>query len=513
MAGLVRYNFTIDDTSPILFYSPYADVASASGQGDGLHNGWQTWYSGSGFLPNRDAPSPVGESFHLTSAPGASVSLSFYGTGVALYGTTNSSYDVFFDGSFIQNATSFQNVLFSVSDKAPGFYNVSLTAKPDSGDQILSFNNAIVNSAANSSASSTPVYETIDNQNTSAIAYAGDWTPSKTVADIPSSASPAPFHSTTASGASASFNFTGRAVALYGSSTTNHGLYSVNLDGTKHLFNGSSQWLLGNMLLFYQDGLEENTTHSLSITNVGTNALSLNSVQITHFNNTLTSTNRAASKAGIIVGPIIAFLVVASMIGFYIWSKRRAKRRSNGLERRSSVASSIFLPRRFRREHNEQEGDAVTPYVIDMRAPKRDIGPSSDSSSLDLRLTGHLRGMDRVRDEKGLPLPVTSSVPESIRGTEFTASADHRSALSVPVTYLPSELGASRNEGAEPQNNSRLSRGPLPAPENASYMISDDPALVDRILELVAQRIDTQRAEPGGLAPGSGNLPPYPEDL
>lgn len=99
MAGLVQYNFTIDDTSPVLTYSPYgvhfhfldrvyalllltlppADFDSANGRGDGLQNGWQTWYSGSGYLSSADGPTPNGESFHLTSLPGASVSLSFYG--------------------------------------------------------------------------------------------------------------------------------------------------------------------------------------------------------------------------------------------------------------------------------------------------------------------------------------------------------------------------------------------------------------------------------------------------
>lgn len=49
-----------------------------SGDGNGLGLGWQTWYTGSGFNKNEGA-SPVGDSFHLTSLPGASVSLSFYG--------------------------------------------------------------------------------------------------------------------------------------------------------------------------------------------------------------------------------------------------------------------------------------------------------------------------------------------------------------------------------------------------------------------------------------------------
>ena len=66
---------------PIVFAERHylADFASTSGQGDGLQNGWQTWYTGSGYLSDPQGPSPVGESFHLTSLSGASVSLSFFG--------------------------------------------------------------------------------------------------------------------------------------------------------------------------------------------------------------------------------------------------------------------------------------------------------------------------------------------------------------------------------------------------------------------------------------------------
>ncbi|EJD03738.1 uncharacterized protein FOMMEDRAFT_167065 [Fomitiporia mediterranea MF3/22] len=522
MSGLVQYNFTIDDTSPILFYSPYADTGGVIGRGDGLRNAWQTWYTVSGFLPNRDGPSTEGESYHLTSAPGASVSLSFYGTGVVLYGMSNCSYDIIFDGNFIQDATPFQNVLFAASDEAPGFHKVSLIAKPNSNDQILSFNSTVIMSVANSSASSTPVYETIDNQNTSAIAYAGDWSPTVTVPKVPTTASPAPYHDTTVASASASFNFTGRAVALYGSSTSNHGPYTVTLDGTKSLFNGSSQWLLGNMLLFYQDGLEEDSTHSLSIMNVGSdptsNALSLNSVQITHLNDTLAGQantggthSTSKSKVGVIVGPVVAFFVVASMIGFYVRSKRQTKRKP--MRRRSSAASFIFSPRRFCHEHDEHD-DSITPYVADVRDPRRDIGASSESSSLQLRLTGHHHGIGRAKDRKGRPLPIPAGVPQNIRGTDSSASADARSAQSVPVTYLPSELRASRSEGAGSHINSRSLRRSPAASESVSHNISDDPSVVGRIVELVAQRIDAQRVEGSGSAPDSSNqLPPYSEGV
>jgi hypothetical protein len=56
------------------------------------------------------------------------------------------------------------------------------------------------------------------------------------------------------------------------------------LDGKQWTLNGTSQWLLGNMLMFYQDGMDENAGHTLNITNLsGGEALSLNSIIVKQF--------------------------------------------------------------------------------------------------------------------------------------------------------------------------------------------------------------------------------------
>ncbi|KAL5534029.1 hypothetical protein ACEPAG_489 [Sanghuangporus baumii] len=497
MAGLVQYNFnfTIDDTSPVLTYWPYADFKGATGQGDGLQNGWQTWYSASGYLSSPEGPSPLGESFHLTSLPDASVSLSFYGTGVVLYGLTNSSYDVVFDGNLVPNTSLNQGVFFSVSDVEPGTHNVSLIAKPDGEDQILSFNRALVNSVMNTT-SATPTTLTIDNQNTSAISYTGDWTPSKIVSDVPSSGSPTPFHSTTASGASAALNFTGRAVALYGSSTTDHGPYSVTLDGVRQVFNGSSQWLLGNMLLFYQDGLDENSTYSLNLTNLNDgDALTLNSVQITQFSSASgASVNPDAtsgtSRVGAIVGPLIAFIVLAGVIGLYTWTKRRDKCNPRKPERRSSITSSIFLPQRFRCKHNGRE-DPITPYVLDFRRPLTGGTRSSvASSALSVTRWDHAQLNESVHGEKSLPLPdIGIQLLERIQ-------RETPSSPPVPAYPPPAHPPISSSSGLE------------------SSMRSDDPSQIERILELVTRRIDHRPSSISISRDDSSNrLPPYVESV
>lgn len=56
------------------------------------------------------------------------------------------------------------------------------------------------------------------------------------------------------------------------------------LDGKERVLNGSSNWLIGNLLLFYEDGLNETVPHFLNITNLGVNEVfSLNRVDVTQF--------------------------------------------------------------------------------------------------------------------------------------------------------------------------------------------------------------------------------------
>lgn len=51
------------------------------------------------------------------------------------------------------------------------------------------------------------------------------------------------------------------------------------------MLNGTSVWLVGNMLLFYQDGLDEGVQHTLNLMDSSDGQpFSLNSVVVTQFN-------------------------------------------------------------------------------------------------------------------------------------------------------------------------------------------------------------------------------------
>ena len=86
-----QFNFLLDDTSPFYVYKPYGKsdkiiklihifdgYPSANGQGNQTQNGWVQYFSLNGFN-NAGGEDGQGDSSHITSLPGATVSLQFFG--------------------------------------------------------------------------------------------------------------------------------------------------------------------------------------------------------------------------------------------------------------------------------------------------------------------------------------------------------------------------------------------------------------------------------------------------
>ena len=65
----------IDDTSPTIVYTPFADDPT----GPNLTAGWNSFYSETGFTPDPVSGQGVGTSLHVTSADGASLSVRWNG--------------------------------------------------------------------------------------------------------------------------------------------------------------------------------------------------------------------------------------------------------------------------------------------------------------------------------------------------------------------------------------------------------------------------------------------------
>ena len=123
--------------------------------------------------------------------------------------------------------------------------------------------------------------------NTTAMEYEGTWE-TRTVGTIPSPDNPRPFHISKERGASATMNFTGRSVAVYGSMNWGHQRFGVVLDGKETFYNASSVWLLPNPLKYYADGLDETKLHTLKVYEADNDSsFSLSSVVVTQYSTSL----------------------------------------------------------------------------------------------------------------------------------------------------------------------------------------------------------------------------------
>ena len=117
------------------------------------------------------------------------------------------------------------------------------------------------------------------NDTSSRWVFSGDWSElsDPVLASQPSQT----YHVSTTRGNTASISFRGSAVSITGVRNVTNGHYNVTLDGTSTMFDGHSDWL-ETSVLFLQAGLNEETPHSLIITNADDASLAIVGVNITH---------------------------------------------------------------------------------------------------------------------------------------------------------------------------------------------------------------------------------------
>ncbi|KAF9446217.1 hypothetical protein P691DRAFT_674052 [Macrolepiota fuliginosa MF-IS2] len=152
MANTVQ--FSVDDTSPAVAYSPFADTFTFPD----LSAGWNPYFVGTGFLTN---PGQTGNglSQHITSRNNASVSISWHGTSIQLFGNTTSqaTFALTLDGASVQpnqnQTNSTLNLLASLDGLPNTNHSLTLTAHtpevqdpPDSS--LLVFDKAVITTPA-----------------------------------------------------------------------------------------------------------------------------------------------------------------------------------------------------------------------------------------------------------------------------------------------------------------------------------------------------------------------------
>ncbi|EPQ60107.1 hypothetical protein GLOTRDRAFT_123864 [Gloeophyllum trabeum ATCC 11539] len=475
-----QYFFTIDDTSTALTYLPWGEGAGGGG--------WKQYFTGSGYFQAGEDPGAAGQgqTYHVTGDGNSSVSFNFYGTGFTLFGTANCSYQVTVDSqtSDPQQQTS-GDVLYTQPQLNQGMHYVTLTSQiAASSLELLMFDYVTVSNTLPDGAT-TMIPDVIDNSNTTALEYYGNWSVN-TDHQIPNLQHPLPYHETKNEGSGVALTFSGAsAVAVNGTRNYGNWVYSVTLDGQSVASpNGSTWWIIPDALLYYQDGIDPNQTHTLNITNTSAGEnFWLNSITIYKPNSntdvgvgssisssaTSSSTSPASSaaavhhttNAGAIAGGVIGGLAVLAVTIFALWWWLRSPRHAN-------ENKSLDLA--------ESEHDAVM---------SADPFYSDGASTLPVTVVS-ARGMVTTpgnQEKRSLGVePLTSASVRSLPMTPYTA----RSPSFSVTSFRGSETAQAR---------------PLPPPPAAPANLQ--PADVDMLVEMIARRID-----PSGDANRDPALPP-----
>ncbi|KAJ7687414.1 hypothetical protein B0H17DRAFT_687834 [Mycena rosella] len=480
------WNFTLDDTSTFLTYTPYAD-----GSNSGLDKGWEPWYTDSGFI-TQNGEGGQGDSYHLTSLDGAAVTFEFYGTAVYLYGTTNSSYDTSLDNALYAHAAPdpTSDLLLSITDLKEAIHSVTLTARPTSNSQQLAFDRAVISTPLVDN--QTPAELFYDNMDMTALKYTGDW--SQSSADgIPNATVSHPWQETFAAGASVSMDIGAGAVgvSLWGMANWGNWLYTVSIDGgAENQYNCSTFWKVPDALLYYQGGLDPTKNHTVSLTNTTPKMkLALNSIRVYHIdaskigNTTAAPSNSGTSSApvsgpsstgtpsahsgvsaGVIAGPVIGALVILALVGGFFWWRFRRNRV------RASTTQSM----------------TQTDGYSD-RAPHRPLFPPAGYSAA--------TSMTALTHSPSFSAPVTqvSGPPGATVMTWGTApyhddDARSQTAMSSSAySASPPSIYTSSSEGPRVPIGKMRNPTPPPPPPASTGLEAPD---VDRLVELIAQRID-----------------------
>ncbi|KIM92213.1 hypothetical protein PILCRDRAFT_304 [Piloderma croceum F 1598] len=330
------WNYTVQDFSPLLTYAGISE----NSYGSNLNPAWQQFcpFSIPALMPTTVCDL---SSVHTTNVSNASVSLTFYGKSIQLFGnvTGGMGYLVDVDGS-VSTGTPSGQVLASVSGLNTGYHNVTLVAKPSvSGNAAtLRFESAVVTvgtALTRASVNRSIIQDNNDVLQYSSIRPPGWMTYPITLAHPPSNTT---YHqiNPTISG-SITIPFSGDAIFVYGPGWSFHpSTYRVFVDNqppTTLVLNSS---LPGNStglssffdtLLFSQFNLT-GSSHMLTIDNDnGMAQFALDYIEIV----TVTPQHDAIPIVPIIAVPVIVGVIALTVAIFCIVSRRRnARSGTNG---------------------------------------------------------------------------------------------------------------------------------------------------------------------------------------
>ncbi|KAI0634038.1 hypothetical protein C8Q77DRAFT_723656 [Trametes polyzona] len=503
----VSYIMSIEDSSSIINYHPQGD----GGLGDLTQNGWQPFYATSGGFATRGGEAALGSSQHITAFPNASLDFQFYGmwasfsseadavirlpigTSVSLTGIANCSYDVSVDGK----SRSFKakggqsTTLFSQDGLPLDTHTVSLTAHASNGSTFTFERADISRTIANNTQVPKPhVYQST---NTTLIQYSGNWT---VLSDplIPNMQHPAPYFEVSDPQASFSFSFQGVGVAINGSRIWGSYTYEVNLDGVPTTYNASTMWFIGDALLYYQDGLDPHTIHNITVSPVVGDGLKFWLNTVTVFTDdaseaggiaapstpsaTSTGLPQATSEApatssgssktnvGVIVGPVIGGVAFIALLAAFLWYFLRKRR---------EAARVVF------------EREAPEPFV-----PAQAHVPSMPPMTF-------IPGDTKAPLSSGSGSYSREALPVLPMGATLSSQAPSETGQTVSDSPLLQSPGSAHSRTAlVPANATSPTTTQADSPATATAAAAsptDSNAAVDRIIQMLAERIATHPAD------------------
>ncbi|KAH7103326.1 hypothetical protein BKA62DRAFT_696547 [Auriculariales sp. MPI-PUGE-AT-0066] len=338
----VQRSFTLPSHSPTIIYKPYSDTSSPA-------LGWAIWTSRQGF--NKDpGETAEGDILHVSSQAGASFALSFYGSGIRLLGTSNSTFQLILDNHEVP-VTPAEDTLFSIDSLEEMDHTLVLTVTDEDETLHLGFESAVITSSSPALLESS-IYPSFSSD----VSYSGDWTPKS----IPQGT----WQQTTQYQASVSLTFrSARAIAIHSptqlrvrlltSLSVHHWTYGIELDGKAVLppagasaFNASTFYLIRDSILFYKDNLDFSSEHTIKFIHLANEnfwSSTFTSFEVWEVDSSTTtgspndtsptsSTTAAGSKTGLSIGAYVGigvgvFALFALLFCVTWFSLRHRKRR------------------------------------------------------------------------------------------------------------------------------------------------------------------------------------------
>lgn len=348
---LGRYNFTIDDSSPLITYDP----ANA-------------WNSDVETDPNIERY--IQSSYHITNRVGATASFSFVGTGITVVGSktsTHGAFEVQVDNKTISATASSQTTVFqsriaTARNLTFGKHTVKIVNKAQT---LLDIDALIVESLAGRKDGKVPTTLVDDariGNGTNEVTYSGNWATTSDGA-VDTDFIRDTVHETFSQGASVTLNFIGEGIQVVGGVGANTTEYSVQMDNKPAVnMKARTPNFVPSSTLFYESELTTGP-HKLVITKLGAGggALTIDAFRV--FGSGTVGTIRGTPESvptavapppgqpntGLIAGIVITIVVlVALLIGGIVYYRRMLKQEADSSDDKFSFISPASLLSRFK---------------------------------------------------------------------------------------------------------------------------------------------------------------------